>query len=177
MEGNNKIMWKPDLIDDIEEFHKRYNLDYRGYSRHLSSEEKEFRARCLLEEVQEYIQAKTLTEELDAIIDLIYFALGTSYRHGFDFYDGWKEVHRANMSKVRVKKKRDSKRNFGLDVIKPKGWKPPNLNDALNTVSSLERMTSSWKGYYATKRKTLTDSQTEQLIKDGYKLPPSGETS
>ncbi len=166
-------MWKPDLIEDVEEFHEKYGLEYKNpISRHLLPEEKEFRARCMLEEIQEYIAAKTLEEEVDAIIDLIYFALGTSYRHGFNFYDGWREVHRANMSKVRATKAQDSKRNFELDVVKPEDWKAPELDDAV-VKKMKQSIISHWKGQYATKRRNLTDSETERIIKSGGKLPPA----
>ena len=169
-------MWKPDLVEDIEEFHKKYDLEYKEpLSRHLTPEEKEFRARCLLEEVQEYIAAKTLEEEVDAIIDIVYFALGTSYRHGFSFYDGWKAVHKANMSKVRAEKKEDSKRNFELDVVKPHDWEGPELYNAINEEETNKSIISYWKGHYATKRKNLTDSRTEEIIKSGGKLPPASD--
>lgn len=163
-------MWKPDLVEDVEKFHEKYDLLYSGASRHLSNAEKEFRIRCLHEEVQEYMNAETLTEELDAIIDIVYFAVGTAYRHGFSFYDGWKEVHRSNLSKVRATKREDSKREFELDVVKPAGWEPPNLTAAVENVEKIE-MKSHWKGHYATKRKNLTDSQTEEIIKNKGKLP------
>ena len=166
-------MWKPDLIEDVEEFHEKYGLEYKDpISRHLLPEEKEFRARCMLEEIQEYIAAKTLEEEVDALIDLIYFALGTSYRHGFNFYDGWREVHRANLSKVRTPSKDCSKREFELDVIKPEGWKAPELDDAVVKKKN-KSIISHWKGYYATKRRNLTDAQAERIIKDCDKLPPA----
>ena len=166
-------MWKPDLIEDIEKFHEKYGLEYKDpISRHLLPEEKEFRVRCLLEEVQEYVAAKTLEEEVDAIIDLIYFALGTSYRHGFNFYDGWKSVHKSNMSKVRAEKKEDSKRNFELDVVKPDDWKAPELDDAVTKEINPATL-SHWKGHYATKRRNITDAQAERIIKDCGKLPPA----
>ena len=166
-------MWKPDLIEDIEKFHEKYGLEYKdSISRHLSPEEKEFRIRCMLEELQEYIAAKTLEEEVDALIDLIYFALGTSYRHGFNFYDGWKSVHKSNMSKVRAEKKEDSKRDFELDVVKPDNWKAPELDDAI-IKEKKQSIISHWKGYYATKRRNITDAQAERIIKDCGKLPPA----
>ncbi len=167
-------MWKPDLIEDVEEFHEKYGLQYKEQiSRHLVPEEKEFRTRCMLEELQEYIAANTLEEEVDALIDLIYFALGTSYRHGFNFYDGWREVHRANLSKVRTPSKDCSKREFELDVIKPEGWEAPDLDPAINTEKLKKSIISHWKGRYATKRRNLTDAQAERIIKDCGKLPPA----
>ena len=166
-------MWKPDLIEDIEEFHEKYDLAYRGVSRHLSKEEKEFRIRCLNEELLEYSRANTLTEELDAIIDIVYFAIGTAYRHGFSFYDGWKEVHRSNMEKVRAASKKESKRDYELDVVKPEGWTPPDLKEAVENEQCIELKQSDGKGYYATKRKNLTDAKTKEIIQSGQKLPPA----
>ena len=164
-------MWKPDLIEDIEEFHEKYDLKYNGVSRHLTKEEKEFRIRCLNEELLEYSRATTLTEELDAILDIVYFAVGTAYRHGFSFYDGWKEVHRSNMEKIRATNRKESKRDYELDVVKPEGWTPPNLKSVVENEESVS-LKSTGKGRYATKRKNLTDAKLQEIIGSGGTLPP-----
>lgn len=67
--------------------------------------------------------------QFDSLIDLVYVALGTAYLHGFDFEEGWRRVHEANMKKVRVKRLEDSKRGSEYDVVKPRGWLPPDLSD------------------------------------------------
>lgn len=72
---------------------------------------------------------RNLELQFDALIDLVYVALGTSYLHGTDFDEGWRRVHAANMSKVRAESASDSKRGSAFDVVKPRGWKPADLSD------------------------------------------------
>lgn len=72
---------------------------------------------------------RDLEVQFDSLIDLVYVALGTSHLHGTNFDAGWERVHTANMSKVRVERPTDSKRGSTFDVVKPKGWLPPNLAD------------------------------------------------
>lgn len=74
---------------------------------------------------------RNLEQQFDGLIDLTYVALGTAYLHGFQFDEGWKRVHAANMSKVRVENVQDSTRKSKFDVVKPKGWVPPTLSDLL----------------------------------------------
>ena len=83
----------------------------------------------LKEEIKEYEDAEELKEKLDALVDLVYFALGTAYLHGFNFNEAWKRVHAANMKKIRAEKKGDSKRKSTFDVVKPAGWIVPDLSD------------------------------------------------
>lgn len=74
-------------------------------------------------------KGRDLEKQFDALVDLVYVALGTSYEHGFDFDEGWRRVQAANMKKVLAKSADESKRGFRFDVVKPKGWKPPDLSD------------------------------------------------
>lgn len=57
-----------------------------------------FRYICMLEEVNEYRDATTKADELDAIVDLIIFALGTLERQGMiDVFDeAFKRVMDSN---------------------------------------------------------------------------------
>lgn len=71
---------------------------------------------------------RDLEVQFDSLIDLVYVTLGTAYLHGVDFDEGWRLVHEANMKKVRVKNVSDSKRGSTYDVVKPKGWMPPDLS-------------------------------------------------
>jgi predicted HAD superfamily Cof-like phosphohydrolase len=72
---------------------------------------------------------RDLEKQFDSLIDLTYVALGTSYLHGFDFDEGWRRVHGANMAKVRAIASHESTRGSAFDVVKPKGWKPADLSD------------------------------------------------
>jgi predicted HAD superfamily Cof-like phosphohydrolase len=48
--------------------------------------------------------------------------------NGFDFDEGWRRVHAANMSKVRATDA-TGKRKSQWDVVKPEGWVAPTMED------------------------------------------------
>lgn len=119
-----------------EAMHRHFGINYAGPPRHLSTEEREFRIACLREELQEYIEAGTLIEQYDALLDLIVFALGTLHRQGLPFIDGFTAVMSANMrKKVGGNAKRGG---FSIDLVKPEGFVGPEtalrriLNDRTN---------------------------------------------
>lgn len=121
-------------ILDIAEFHQKFGQGYSGEPRQMTADEAKFRLTCLREEVdelEEAIKGSDLEKQFDAIIDLVYFALGTAYRQGLPFQRGWQRVHAANMAKELSSKANPSKRSFQMDVVKPKGWEPPVLLDLL----------------------------------------------
>ena len=122
------------MYKDIQDFHRRYDLSYEGQPRQLPKELAAFRIKFLKEELREYEKAvaeKDLEGQFDALIDLVYVAIGTSYLQGFPWAAGWYEVHKANMKKVRVTTQKDSKRGSTYDVVKPSGWKKPNIKRLL----------------------------------------------
>jgi predicted HAD superfamily Cof-like phosphohydrolase len=86
----------------------------------------------MTEELEEYYDAwndSDMPGQLDALVDLVYVALGTAHMQGFDFNEAWRRVHDANMQKVRAQNADESKRGSALDVVKPEGWKPADLSD------------------------------------------------
>ena len=71
----------------------------------------------------------------DALIDLVYVALGTAHILNLPWEAGWDQVQRANMAKVRAAKDgSDSKRGSGWDVVKPDGWRAPDLEAVLQSM-------------------------------------------
>lgn len=125
-------MANPDMITDIILFHQKYGLQYNEGPRILPEDLAEFRKQFMFEEAIEYADACAINDKaemFDALVDLVYVALGTAYLHGFDFGEGWKRVHEANMKKVRAKRVNESKRSTIYDVVKPEGWTPPDLTD------------------------------------------------
>lgn len=121
-----------DMMELIEKFHLKFCLEYEGSPRALPQKLSKFRIQFLHEELKEYrdaVEAKDLEGQLDALIDLVYVALGTAYMHGFDFNEGFRRVHDCNMKKVRALSRLDSKRGSTFDVVKPANWKPPYLKD------------------------------------------------
>ncbi len=118
------------LFEAIEEFHKKFNLPTPEKPEFASPEIMKFRIKFMQEELDEFCEAyvnDNIEDAFDALIDLCYVVLGTSYFMGLPFNDGFKIVHHCNMRKVRAKVVEDSKRGTKFDVIKPEGWQPPDL--------------------------------------------------
>lgn len=142
----NDSLMPMDFVEDIVEFHEKFRLKYDGKPRQLPRDIGGFRRRFLEEEFREYVTAGMnldlaihakddaeithwLEQQLDALVDLVYVALGTAHLHGFDFKVAWQRVHSANMAKVRAEDASDSKRGSHYDVVKPQGWLPPTHRD------------------------------------------------
>jgi predicted HAD superfamily Cof-like phosphohydrolase len=70
-----------------------------------------------------------MEQQLDALVDLVYVALGTAVMQGFDFEEAWRRVHAANMLKTKYSRANPGKRKSSFDVVKPIGWIRPNLSD------------------------------------------------
>jgi len=72
------------------------------------------------------------TECLDALIDIMVVTIGAIHSLGVDGEGAWAEVMRSNLDKIDpitgfVKKREDGK------VLKPEGWKPPELDQFIQT--------------------------------------------
>jgi len=135
-------------FDDVGDFHERFGLDNvthsRAWPRNPDAELLEFRAKFLAEELGEFVAACTghdarevakifidEAEAFDALIDLAYVTFGTAQLMGFPWQDGWDEVQRANMTKVRALRAEESTRLSTFDVVKPEGWQAPNIASVL----------------------------------------------
>ena len=125
------------MLKDIKDFHKKFELHPLDEPGFLSKDLTTFRIRFMQEELAEFIDAyreNNLHDAFDALIDLTYVVLGTAYLMGLPFEDGWNEVHKANMAKIRTDDPSKSKRNSSVDVIKPEGWVVPDLSKFLGDV-------------------------------------------
>lgn len=80
------------------------------------------RAGLLTEEIGEFIGAKTVTDQVDAMIDVIYIALGTLVEMGVQPEPIFNIVHAANMSKLGPDGKPIV---INGKVRKPEGWTAP----------------------------------------------------
>lgn len=112
---------------NVRRMHHHYGIAYQGEPRFLNKEEREFRLKAMLEELDEYRDAETLEEELDALVDLIIFALGTIDRQGLPFTHAFDVVIKANMQKQLGPNTGKDRGEFRLDLVKPLGWKAPDL--------------------------------------------------
>jgi len=82
--------------------------------------------------VNEFELSGDLHGEVDALIDLIYFAAGRMQEMGVDGQRALQAVHAANMRKVRGElAKRPG--SLGHDAIKPVGWVGPDYSWLENT--------------------------------------------
>jgi len=119
-----------DILKDIDNFHKKYGFEKNEKIDIPSNSELiNFRTAFLMEELAEYTNAITKKDAagaLDALVDIVYIALGTAWLFNLPFEKAWNEVQKANMSKIRAKDK-TGKRGTKFDVIKPKDWKAPNI--------------------------------------------------
>jgi predicted HAD superfamily Cof-like phosphohydrolase len=82
------------------------------------------------QELKEAVEANDLTEQLDALVDILVVTIGAIHSAGFDGEGAWKEVMQTNFAKIdrdtgKVRKREDGK------VLKPIGWTPPNLEPFL----------------------------------------------
>lgn len=125
------LSFPPDMYRDVLNFHQTFVPDTIGIlPRMLPADMMEFRLKFLSEELLELAQAVGRSDReqaADALVDLVYVALGTAVMMGLPWDDLWVEVHQANMRKVRTESAQASKRGSIYDVVKPKGWEPPNI--------------------------------------------------
>jgi predicted HAD superfamily Cof-like phosphohydrolase len=107
----------------VSDFSRLFDLPVSDFPHKLTGERVELRAKWMSEEIEEFRGADDISDQLDAIADLIYYALGVFVEMGVDGGRVFEFVHEANMAKLRPGKEPiyDSDRK----VLKPEGWFPP----------------------------------------------------
>lgn len=130
--------------DDVQEFFNKFGFTVNQKPTKLPASLLHERALFLIEELNEFIQGcgfqiacfsdngvtvvgkvggvNNIEEQADALIDLVYVAIGTAIMLGLPWQELWNDVHRANMEKIFGK----TKRNQENDCMKPPDWNPPN---------------------------------------------------
>lgn len=136
------------LLRDVMTFHEKFGIDYDGPPRVLPPGLWQFRVNFIREELKEYEEAADagdLPKMLDALLDLIYVAVGTAILHGFRsiFSAAWDRVQDANMVKERATAGTEGKRPWEFDIVKPPDWEPPTFDDLLRAArgTSVEAVT------------------------------------
>ena len=126
------VAGKPlDVFQQVKEFHSKFEFPVAqpitvGH-RALPS----MRAQFLEEEIQELKVAAITCDVVgyfDAILDIIYVAIGTGFYAGISveqMVEGFAAVHACNMQKVKVAHAGESKRGTKYDAKKPEGWTGP----------------------------------------------------
>ena len=111
---------------EVKKFHQVFGLPYSDVPVPLTLERAKRRYSWILEEINEFVDAsekQDLVEQADAMIDTIYFALGTLVEMGIEPDELFSIVQNANMSKLWPDGK-PHYNNIGK-VIKPEGWEDP----------------------------------------------------
>lgn len=124
---------------DVRAFHQKFELLCFDTPGHLTLGKLKERIEFMQEELNEFMDAsgfdrvgyweieadegakQDLAKQADALIDLVYVAMGTAVMMGLPWDAMWDDVQRANMAKVRGV----TKRGHAVDVTKPPGWKGP----------------------------------------------------
>jgi len=83
------------------------------------------------DELQLALANNDTVEQLDALVDILVVTMGAIRAAGFDGEGAWKEVMDTNFAKIdpetgKVRKREDGK------VLKPEGWKAPQLEQFIN---------------------------------------------
>ena len=107
----------------VKEFQLKFGHPVSAYPVQMSKERAEKRYQWMLEEINEFLEADEIVEQADAMIDLIYFALGTLVEMGIEPDNLFNIVQNANMSKLWP----DGKPHYNEDgkTIKPSTWEDP----------------------------------------------------
>ena len=112
-----------EIFEQVKKFHIAFDHPVHDKPKLLSPDRVKSRSDWMIEEIKEFIDSDTVEEQADAMIDLIYFAVGTLVEMGVPPQKLFDIVQEANMSKIWP----DGKPHFRKDgkVIKPEGWIDP----------------------------------------------------
>lgn len=124
----NSLMDKAATLDNfyqvVQKFHQAIDHPDGSTTQFLSGEERVRRIAWMQEELDEFKQAKTLTDQADAMGDLLWFVVGTMVCMGVEPSLIMKPITKANMSKIMPDGKVRRRESDGK-VQKPEGWKTP----------------------------------------------------
>lgn len=126
-----------DFYKDVGEFRSKFGFQTETDGPPRLLPDKEFLAQVVhlqeeLDEIYRGQAAGDLAAVADGLVDLVYVALGTAQVMRLPFGALWDEVQRANMAKRKARDASESKRGDPNDVVKPEGWKEPNITGVLN---------------------------------------------
>lgn len=108
----------------VAEFHQAFNHPMAEKPQMVTGPRAKARLSWIEEEVQEFRDSKNITEQADAMVDLMYFTLGMFVEMGIDAEPLFEIVHNANMQKLWPDGKPRFRENDGK-VVKPPTWTDP----------------------------------------------------
>lgn len=104
-EKNSNRLYFKDLLEAVEQFHLKFNIEGADHPNILSQEDYTLRHRLMHEENTEYLEAcqnEDLIGIADALGDQLYILCGTILKHGFHniIEDVFNEIQSSNLSKL-----------------------------------------------------------------------------
>ncbi len=108
----------------VREFHEKFGHPCPAQPTMIDRKRALSRGKWMNEEVAEFLIAEDIYEQADAMIDLMYFALGTMVEMGLEADELFDIVQSANMAKLFPDGKPHYNPKDGK-VIKPEGWEDP----------------------------------------------------
>jgi len=123
------------LMYSIENMHKKYNFIPAFSPVTMDKQLMKMRLDFLqeeLDEIREAIAEDSDEDFLDGIVDMLVVLMGTAHLSGlFPVLEtAWYRVMMANMQKTRGV----GKRGHEMDLVKPKGWKTPDMEDLIDRL-------------------------------------------
>ena len=109
--------------EKVKQFHLKFGHPVADTPKQMAQERAVKRYHWMLEEINEFIEADEIVEQADAMIDVIYFALGTLVEMGIRPDTLFDIVQDANMAKLWP----DGKPHYNAEgkTIKPDTWEDP----------------------------------------------------
>ena len=83
-------------------------------------------SRDLVLDLENMEEDEIIAEQADAVVDCMYYGLNATAKKGVNLTSVFNVVHSANMAKKDEKTGKFPRREDGK-IIKPLGWKPPNI--------------------------------------------------
>lgn len=109
--------------NDVREFQLKFGHPVADKPTQMDPDRALKRYHWMLEEINEFLEADEIVEQADAMIDVMYFALGTLVEMGIRPDNLFQIVQHANMSKLWP----DGKPHYNAEgkTIKPATWEDP----------------------------------------------------
>ena len=108
----------------VKEFQIAFNHPIANTPNFMDKKRAEARMSWVKEEVDEFLESDNVIDQADALVDALYFILGTAVEIGVDLEPVFDIVQNANMSKLWPDGTAHYRESDGK-VAKPKGWQAP----------------------------------------------------
>jgi len=121
-----------DWYTNVKDFHEQVVLDNFPKQPYIPEKQlKLLRGELIIEEISETLDAMDkddIVKIADGICDSIVVLIGTAITYGIDLRPVWDEVHKSNML---LTLKKDGKLRKDGKMLKPKGWKSPDIESII----------------------------------------------